>query len=253
MILYPAIDLREGRCVRLRQGEAAEQTIYGNDPVAVAQRWVAESAEWLHIVNLDGAFDGALRPEVAGARLPISLLCLRDIAAAVDVPIQFGGGVRSIADIEVLLTLGASRVILGTIAVEQPELVSEAIDRFGQERVAVAIDARDGWVATHGWQQTSHVAAIELGRQMAQRGVRIVIYTDIARDGMLSGVNVSATAGLAVQTGLQVIASGGVSSIEDVRELCQVASLGIAGVIIGRAIYTGDVRLADAIAVTKET
>ncbi len=251
MILYPAIDLREGRCVRLRQGEAAEQTIYGDDPVAVAQRWVQEGAEWLHIVNLDGAFDGALRPEPSDARLSVNLLRLRDIAAAVDVPTQFGGGVRSLADIEMLLNLGASRVILGTIAVERPELVSEAIDCFGQEQVAVAIDARDGWVATHGWQQTSHVSAIDLGRQMAQRGVTIVIYTDIARDGMLSGVNVSATAALATQTGLQVIASGGVSSIDDVRGLCQVASLGIAGVIIGRAIYTGDVRLADAIAVAK--
>jgi phosphoribosylformimino-5-aminoimidazole carboxamide ribotide isomerase len=252
MILYPAIDLRQGSCVRLRQGEAADQTVYGDDPVAMAQRWVQEGAEWLHTVNLDGAFDGVLRPDANVAALPTNLLRLRDMAAAVDVPIQFGGGVRSLADIELLLSLGASRVILGTIAVEQPELVSEAIEWFGQERIAVAIDARDGWVATHGWQQTSHVAAIELGRQMAQRGVRIVIYTDIARDGMLSGVNVSATAALATQTGLQVIASGGVSSIDDVRDLCQVASLGISGVIIGRAIYTGDVRLAEAIAVTKE-
>jgi len=252
MILYPAIDLREGRCVRLRQGEAAEETVFGDDPVAMARRWVDEGAEWLHTVNLDGAFDGALRSEAMGAGLPVNLLRLRDIAAAVDVPVQFGGGVRSLADIEMLLALGASRVILGTIAVEQPELVSEAVERFGQQRVAVAIDARDGWVATHGWQQTSHVTAIELGRRMAQRGVKTAIYTDIARDGMLSGVNVSATASLATQTGLQVIASGGVSSIDDVRALCQVASLGIAGVIIGRAIYTGDVRLADAIAAAKE-
>ena len=253
MILYPAIDLRHGRCVRLRQGEAAEQTIYADDPVAVAQRWVGEGAEWLHIVNLDGAFDGALRPKVTGTGLPVNLLRLRDIAAAVDVPIQFGGGVRTLADVDVLLNLGASRVILGTVAVEQPELVSEAVEWFGQERVAVAIDARDGWVATHGWQQTSHVAAVELGRQMAQRGVRIVTYTDIARDGMLSGVNISASAALATQTGLAVIASGGVSSVDDIRELCLVASLGIVGVIIGRAIYTGDLRLADAIAVAQET
>jgi phosphoribosylformimino-5-aminoimidazole carboxamide ribotide isomerase len=253
MILYPAIDLRHGRCVRLRQGEAAEQTIYADDPVAVAQRWVGEGAEWLHIVNLDGAFDGALRPKVTGTGLPVNLLRLRDIAAAVDVPIQFGGGVRTLADVDVLLNLGASRVILGTVAVEQPELVSEAVEWFGQERVAVAIDARDGWVATHGWQQTSHVAAVELGRQMAQRGVRIVTYTDIARDGMLSGVNISASATLATQTGLAVIASGGVSSVDDIRALCLVASLGIVGIIIGRAIYTGDLRLVDAIAVAQET
>lgn len=252
MIVYPAIDLREGRCVRLQQGEAAEQTVYGDDPVAVACRWVDEGAEWLHTVNLDGAFDGALRPETGGPDLPINLLRLRDIVAAVDVPVQFGGGVRSLADIEMLLVLGASRVILGTVAVEQPELVSEAVERFGQQRVAVGLDARDGWVATHGWQQTSHLTAVELGRQMAQRGVETAVYTDIARDGMLSGVNVSATVSLATQTGLQVIASGGVSSVDDIRELCQVASMGIAGVVIGRAIYTGDVRLAEAIAATRE-
>ena len=252
MIVYPAIDLREGRCVRLRQGEAAEQTVYGDDPVAMARRWVNEGAEWLHTVNLDGAFDGALRAEAGDPGLPINLLCLRDIVAAVDVPVQFGGGLRSLTDIEMLLTLGASRVILGTVAVEQPDLVSEAVERFGKQRIAVGLDARDGWVATHGWQQASHLTAIELGRHMAQRGVETVIYTDIARDGMLSGVNVSATASLARQTGLQVIASGGVSSVDDIRELCEVASTGIVGVIIGRAIYTGDVRLAEAVAATRE-
>ena len=167
MILYPAIDLREGRCVRLRQGEAAEQVVYADDPVAVAHRWVDGGAEWLHIVNLDGAFDGVLRPQTADARLPVNLRRLRDIAAAVPVPIQFGGGVRSLNDIEMLLGLGASRIMLGTVAVEQPELISKAVERFGQEQVAVAIDARDGWVATHGWQQTSRLSAVELGRHMA--------------------------------------------------------------------------------------
>jgi phosphoribosylformimino-5-aminoimidazole carboxamide ribotide isomerase len=222
MIVYPAVDLRAGQCVRLRQGEAAEQTVYDDDPVAVARRWVAEGAEWLHIVNLDGAFDGMLRPESEGLSLPANLV-----------------------------RLGASRIILGTIAVEQPELVSAAVERFGQPQIAVGLDARDGLVATHGWQQTSHLTAVDLGRQMAQRGIETVIYTDIARDGMLSGVNVSATASLAMQTGLQVIASGGVSSIEDVRALCEVAPIGIAGVIIGSAIYTGDVRLPEAIAAAR--
>jgi phosphoribosylformimino-5-aminoimidazole carboxamide ribotide isomerase len=251
MIVYPAVDLRAGQCVRLRQGEAAEQTVYDDDPVAVARRWVAEGAEWLHIVNLDGAFDGMLRPESEGLSLPANLVRLGDIIAAVDVPVQFGGGVRSLDDIAMLLELGASRIILGTIAVEQPELVSAAVERFGQPQIAVGLDARDGLVATHGWQQTSHLTAVDLGRQMAQRGIETVIYTDIARDGMLSGVNVSATASLAMQTGLQVIASGGVSSIEDVRALCEVAPIGIAGVIIGSAIYTGDVRLPEAIAAAR--
>jgi phosphoribosylformimino-5-aminoimidazole carboxamide ribotide isomerase len=251
VIVYPGVDLREGQCVRLRQGEAAEQTVYGENPVAMARRWAAEGAEWLHVVNLDGAFDGALRPEGEGSSLPVNLLRLRDIAAAVEVPIQFGGGVRSLRDIDLLLDMGASRVILGTIAVEQPEIVSAAVERFGRRRIAVGLDARDGLVATHGWQQTSHLTAVELGRQMAQRGIETVIYTDIARDGMLSGVNISATASLATQTGLQVIASGGVSSIDDIRGLCEVASMGVAGVIIGRAIYTGDVRLPEAIATAK--
>jgi phosphoribosylformimino-5-aminoimidazole carboxamide ribotide isomerase len=251
MIVYPAIDLREGQCVRLRQGQAAEQTVYGDDPVAVARRWVDEGAEWLHIVNLDGAFDGVLRAE-RGTSLPVNLTCLRDIVASVDVPVQFGGGVRSLADIDLLLGLGVARVILGTVAVEQPELVSNAMTRFGREHIAIGLDARDGLVATHGWQQTSHLTAVDLGRHMAQRGIDTVIYTDIARDGMLGGVNVSATATLAIQTGLQVIASGGVSSLEDIRALCEVASMGVAGVIIGSAIYRGDVRLPEAIAAAKE-
>jgi len=252
MIVYPAIDLHAGRCVRLRQGEAAEETIYGDDPVAVAHRWASEGAEWLHIVNLDGAFDGMLRLEETGTGGAISLGCLGRIVDAVEVPVQFGGGVRSLADIDVLLDLGVSRVILGTVAVEQPELVSEAVTRFGRRRVAVGLDARDGLVTTHGWQQTSHLTAVDLGRHMAQRGIETVIYTDIARDGMLSGVNVSATASLATQTGLQVIASGGVSSIDDVRALCEVASMGVAGVIIGSAIYKGHVHLPEAIAAAKE-
>jgi phosphoribosylformimino-5-aminoimidazole carboxamide ribotide isomerase len=250
MIVYPAIDLHAGRCVRLRQGEAAEETIYGDDPVAVARRWVSEGAEWLHIVNLDGAFDGMLRSAEEG--MPVNLSCLGSIAAAVDVPLQFGGGVRSLDDIDLLLDLGVSRVVLGTVAVEQPELVSEAVTRFGRQRIAAGLDARDGLVATHGWQQTSHLTAVDLGRHMAQRGIETVIYTDIARDGMLSGVNISATASLATQTGLQVIASGGVSSIDDVRALCEVASMGVAGVIIGSAIYRDDVRLSEAIAAAKE-
>jgi phosphoribosylformimino-5-aminoimidazole carboxamide ribotide isomerase len=204
----------------------------------------------LHIVNLDGAFAGTLHGTPGTDELSVNLRRLRDIAAAVDVPIQFGGGPRSLDDIELLFGLGATRVILGTVAVRQPNIVSQAIERFGPDRIAVSIDARDGMVTTHGWQQASGVTSISLGREMQQRGVRWVTYTDISRDGMLSGVNVSATATLAAQTGLQVIASGGVASIDDIQALRQVESYGIGGVIIGKALYTGAVDLAEAIAVS---
>jgi phosphoribosylformimino-5-aminoimidazole carboxamide ribotide isomerase len=252
MIVYPAIDLRRGLCVRLRQGEPTEETVYGDDPVACALRWEQAGAEWLHVVNLDGALAGALQLG-HNAELPINLRCLRDIAAAVQIPVQFGGGVRTLSDVQTVLDLGASRAILGTVAVRQPELISEAIERFGRQRIAVGLDARDGVVLTHGWQQASHVTAVDLAREMAQRGVQTVIYTDISRDGMLSGVNVSATAMLAMQTGLRVVASGGVGSLDDIDALLQAASTGIEGVIIGRALYTGAVMLEEAIAIAKET
>ena len=253
VIVYPAIDLRRGKCVRLIQGEPDAETVYGNDPLEIARQWTDAGARWLHIVNLDGAFAGALRSRHKTDELPthassLNLRRLRDIAAEVDVPIQFGGGLRTLKDVELVLALGAQRVILGTVAVRQPERVSEAIERFGAEHIVVGIDARDGMVAMSGWQEMSHVAAIELGRQMRQRGVEWVVYTDISRDGMLSGVNVSATAALAVQTGLRVIAAGGVASLEDIRAVKEVESSGVAGVIIGKALYTGDVDLEQAVA-----
>jgi phosphoribosylformimino-5-aminoimidazole carboxamide ribotide isomerase len=249
VIVFPAIDLRRGKCVRLIQGEPEAETVYGEDPLAVAHEWAASGARWLHIVNLDGAFAGSLQSGQKGGELPLNLCCLRDIASEVDIPIQFGGGVRTFRDVERILNLGVQRVILGTVAVRRPERVSAAIARFGPERIVVGIDARNGMVATSGWQEMSRVTAIELGRQMQQRGVKWVVYTDISRDGMLSGVNVSATATLAVQTGLQVIASGGVASLEDIRAVKEVESSGVAGVIVGKALYTGDVDLRRAIVV----
>jgi len=249
MLVFPAIDLRRGKCVRLRQGEPGAETVYGDDPVAVARRWGAMGAEWLHVVNLDGAFAGALQAGQGTEDLPINLQRLRDIAAAVDLPIQFGGGLRSLDDVELLFNLGARRAILGTVAVQQSDLISEAIDRYGPDRIAIGIDARDGVATTHGWQQMSSVTAVDLGREMSQRGVEWVIYTDISRDGMLSGVNRSATASMAMQTGLRVIASGGVASIEDIHALRKVQANGVAGVIIGKALYTGNIDLAQAIAV----
>jgi phosphoribosylformimino-5-aminoimidazole carboxamide ribotide isomerase len=244
MIVFPAIDLRQGRCVRLRQGRAEDETVYDDDPAAVARRWVAQGAEWLHVVNLDGAFGQA----ASQRSRPINLQRLEEIHAAVpQTPIQFGGGVRSLSDMQIALGLGAARVILGTVAVQNPDLVAEAIGRFGAERIVIGIDARDGQVATHGWLETSEVTAIALGRAMRARGVRRAVYTDIARDGMLTGVNVEATAHLARETGLAVIASGGVASLEDLRRL--EARGNIEGVIIGQALYTGTLSLRDAIRV----
>lgn len=244
MIVFPAIDLRRGRCVRLRQGRAEEETVYDEDPVAVAHGWVAQGAEWLHVINLDGAFD---EPE-STAKLPINLQRLQAIRAAVpETPIQFGGGVRSMADVEASLKYGATRVIMGTVAVQSPEIVTGALRCFGAERIVVGIDARDGKVATHGWRQISDVTAEALGQAMYDQGVTRVVYTDIARDGMLTGVNAAATAALARATGLQVIASGGVASLADVARLLAQGDADIEGVIIGQALYTGKVSLPEAI------
>ncbi len=241
MIVFPAIDLRAGRCVRLRQGRPSEETVYDADPAAAAQRWVAQGAEWLHVVNLDGAFAG---DEASPPSLPINLQRLAEIREAVPgTPIQFGGGIRSLAAVELALNLGATRVVIGTAAVLRPELLAEAVVRFGAERIVAGIDAREGRVATHGWQQTSDVAAEVLGREVRRRGVLRAVYTDISRDGMLSGVNVEATAALARVTGLRVIASGGVASLDDVRRLLPHAAAGIEGVIVGQALYAGAVSL----------
>ncbi len=247
MIIFPAIDLRRGCCVRLTQGAPEAETVYGDDPVAMAQRWQAAGAVWLHLVNLDGALN-ADHTAARSSDLSINLCMLRDIVASTRLLVQFGGGIRTIEDVELALRLGATRVILGTAALRQPELISQAIARFGAPCIGVGLDARDGWVATHGWQQTSVVRAGELGQAMRQRGAEWAVYTDIARDGMLSGVNAAATATLARQTGLQVIASGGVASLDDVRRVRQTGGDGVIGLIVGKALYTGAVDLAQAIA-----
>ncbi len=249
MVVFPAIDLRRGKCVRLLQGAPDAETVYCDDPVAMARQWESIGARWLHVVNLDGAFAGSL--ETDERDLPVNLRALRQMAQVVNVPIQFGGGVRTLEDVELLLRLGATRVVMGTVAVRQPELVSAAIERFGPQKVIVGIDARDGRVATHGWQEISTITAVNLGREMHQRGVEEVIYTDISRDGTLGGVNVSATALLALQTGLRVIASGGVASLDDIRALKEVEEDGVVGVVIGKALYTGAINLTQAIAVAE--
>jgi phosphoribosylformimino-5-aminoimidazole carboxamide ribotide isomerase len=247
VIVLPAIDLRGGQVVRLRQGRADKQTVYDDDPAGVARRWVTQGAEWLHVVNLDGAL-GSSAPE--GDEMPsaVNLQHLQRIRSAVpQAAIQFGGGLRTLEDIQMALEMGATRTVLGTAAVRRPELVTEAVQRFGADRVCLALDARQGLVYTHGWLQTSEVTAEALGHSMSERGVRHAIYTDIARDGMLDGVNVEATAALARATGLRVIASGGVATLEDISRLRAEEQSGIAGVIVGQALYSGALSLPDAL------
>jgi phosphoribosylformimino-5-aminoimidazole carboxamide ribotide isomerase len=230
----------------LQQGRPEDETVFGDDPVAIALRWVAEGAEWLHIVNLDGAFGQAVSPSQQH-ELPINLQRLADISGALPgTSIQFGGGIRSVSDIQRVLDLGATRVILGTAVVHEPGLVADAIQSFGPNRIVAGIDAREGKVATHGWQRTASLAAAEVGVKMGGLGVMRAVYTDIARDGMLAGVNVDATVAFARATGLRTIASGGVSSLADVKRVKEAAEDRVEGVIIGRALYAGAVALRDA-------
>lgn len=236
MEVIPAIDLRAGRCVRLYQGDYGRETVYAQDPVAVALEWQRQGATRLHVVDLDGAAQGR----------PANLDAINAILGQLTIPAQVGGGVRDAVTADTLLAAGAGRVVLGTAAVEDPALVQRLCQRHGSQRVVVAIDAREGMVATRGWRETTAVSALTLAQAMAALGVCRLLYTDIARDGTLSGPNVAATAELARQTGLAVLASGGVSSLEDIRQL---AEAGVEGVILGRALYTGAIKLAEALAV----
>ncbi len=234
--VYPAIDLRRGRVVRLKQGDPDRETAYADDPLPVARRWRRAGAEWLHVVNLDGAF---------GERSRANLEALERILAHMpELRVQFGGGLRDLDGVERALTLGVRRVVLGTAAVQNPTLVEAALETFGPQRVAIGIDARDGEVQTHGWQQDASVTALELAQCWAARGIRWLIFTDVARDGMERGLNLEATVHLARATGLNVIASGGVSSLADVRRTYEA---GLNGVIIGRALYEGQIALEDAV------
>ncbi|MBI5957485.1 MAG: 1-(5-phosphoribosyl)-5-[(5-phosphoribosylamino)methylideneamino]imidazole-4-carboxamide isomerase [Chloroflexi bacterium] len=230
MIVYPAIDLRQGRVVRLVYGDPSRETVHSDDPKATAERWKTAGAPWLHVVNLDGALGEAT----------LALDTLRALAE-VGLPVQFGGGLRSLDDAQKALDGGAARVVLGTMIVNDPDLAGIAVQRFGAEAVTVALDAKGDQVATHGWQQVSAWTPVELGQRLAALGVRHALYTDVSRDGDLSGVNVDATARLARETGLAVIASGGVSSLEDIRALRETNV--IAGVVIGKALYTGAITL----------
>jgi phosphoribosylformimino-5-aminoimidazole carboxamide ribotide isomerase len=241
MILFPAIDLKDGACVRLLRGDMDKATVFNDDPGAQAASFVAAGAEWLHIVDLNGAFAGA--PVNADAVASI-------LAATAGVPAQLGGGIRDLATIERWLDAGIARVILGTAAVKQPALVIEACRNF-PDRVTVGIDARGGRVAVEGWAEESDLAAVDLARRFEDAGVAAVIYTDIDRDGAMQGVNAEATAALARAVGMPVIASGGVSSLADLQRLKSFEEDGIVGVISGRAIYDGRLDLAAALAVLR--
>lgn len=236
MRIYPAIDLRNGKCVRLTEGCFDKETVFSNSPAAMAAKWQGAGAEYLHVVDLDGAVAGVIR----------NMEAIKSILAAVNIPVQLGGGIRSMENIENWLNIGISRVILGSAAVRNPQLVAEACQRY-PGRIAVGIDARDGYVAVDGWEKNSNMKAAELARQMADYGVAAIIFTDISRDGTLSGVNVETTAEIAACSGVPVIASGGVASLEDIRRLLPYAKKGISGCIVGKAIYTGALQLEEAI------
>ena len=237
MKIYPAIDILEGKAVRLKQGQKAEATVYG-DPLEMAAKWVSKGAEWLHVVDLDGAFLGKLK----------NLDLLREMAAAVPLAkIQVGGGIRSRALLDSLLDAGIQRVILGTAAAQDPDFVEEALREYPQN-VAIGIDALDGIVRVSGWTQNSNIRAVALAKRLQELGARLVIYTDISRDGVLDGPNVQAVREMLDNTDLSVIASGGVSAIADVRHLAELDHPRLDGVIIGKAIYEGVIQLEEALA-----
>lgn len=240
MIVFPAIDLKNGECVRLIKGDFSKKTVYNNSPEEVAYQWEMQGAEFLHIVDLDGALAGE----------PRNLAVIKNILNCVNIPLELGGGIRSIATIEKVLGYGVSRVILGSIAVQNKNMVIEACKVYG-EKILVGIDAKDGIAAIDGWGVSSNVSAIELAKRLADVGAKTIIYTDISRDGTLTGVNIAETVKLAEESGVHIIASGGVSSLDDIKKLKEQESKGIIGVIIGKALYEGALSLTEAIEVSR--
>jgi phosphoribosylformimino-5-aminoimidazole carboxamide ribotide isomerase len=241
MIIFPAIDLKDGLCVRLMQGDPERVTVYGRDPAAMAERWAQEGAQWLHVVDLDGAFSQSPKNRDAVAA----------IVKTLDIPVQVGGGIRTLANIADYLEMGVRRVILGTVALRDPDLVAEACRRYPR-RVALGIDARDGMVAVEGWQEATSTDVRALVERYLPLDLAAIIYTDIHRDGMSTGVNVDATRRLLEFAACPVIASGGVATLQDIQELVPLVPLGLEGVIVGRALYNGNVRLAEALTWVRE-
>ncbi|MEI6306325.1 MAG: 1-(5-phosphoribosyl)-5-[(5-phosphoribosylamino)methylideneamino]imidazole-4-carboxamide isomerase [Deltaproteobacteria bacterium] len=241
MIIIPAIDLKDGKCVRLEQGLMDRDTVFNDNPAAQALEWQHQGGEMLHIVDLDGAFAGEPRNKNA----------IESIVKSISIPAQLGGGIRDLATIESYLSLGLSRVIIGTAAQRNPELVVEACAKF-PGRIVVGIDAKNGMVAVQGWAEVTDITAVELASKFEGFGVSAIIYTDISRDGMLQGPNIEATKALAEAISIPVIASGGVSSLNDIKNLIVIESSGVNGVITGKAIYTGAIKLAEAVALTRK-
>ena len=236
MLLIPAIDLKDGKCVRLRQGRMEDETVFGDDPVAVAQRWVEAGARRLHMVDLNGAFAGE----------PVNAAVIRSVAEAFpDLPIQVGGGIRDEETVQAYLDAGVQYAIIGTKAVSAPHFVNDLCAEF-PGHIIVGLDAKDGKVAIDGWSKLSHHSVIDMAQRFEDDGVEAIVFTDIGRDGMMSGVNVESTVGLAQAIRIPVIASGGITTIDDIRALCKVADEGIMGAITGRAIYEGTLDLAEA-------
>ncbi len=233
MIVYPAVDIKGGKCVRLAQGQFNRETVYSDDPLDAALKWEKAGARYLHVIDLDGARTGKPQNIAAISRMSVNL----------GIPVQVGGGIRSIETIEIILCKGIQRIILGTSAVRDQELVKKALKDFGSS-IVIAIDAREGMVAIDGWAKTSEFTAVGFAKKMEDLGAKVIIYTDISKDGMLSGPNLRAMEEMTKAVGIEVIAAGGVSSVDDVRNL---KDAGLSGVIIGKALYTGDIDLAEAI------
>lgn len=238
MILYPAIDMKDGKCVRLLQGRFDNVTVYSENPVDMALKWEGMGAGYLHVVDLDGARLGK----------PKNLPIVSEIASRLGIPVQLGGGIRDMKTIETILAKGIERVILGTSAVKNPELVKEALKEYGN-RIVIGIDAKDGRVAIEGWEKTSDFTAVDFAKKMRDLGASTIIYTDIATDGMLAGPNLKAMEEMVAATGIDIIASGGVSKLEDIKNLKET---GVAGAIIGKALYTGNIDLKEALEAAKD-
>ncbi len=237
MIIIPAIDLRGGRCVRLTQGQASAETVYSENPVAVAKQWYEAGAEMIHIVNLDGAMN---LDDSKNIRV------MSDILYQINLPIQFGGGVRALDEVQRLDDLGVTRIVVGTAAIENPQLLQALLDDFGST-IVVGIDAREGKVALRGWQKTADMTAVDLALKVADMGVERIVYTDIARDGMLSGINLEATREIAERSGLKVTASGGVATLDDIYAVKELEEFGVDSLIIGKALYEGVFTLEEAL------
>lgn len=240
MRLYPAIDLKEGKCVRLLQGRMEDATVFNDDPAAQALTWQTTGAEYLHLVDLDGAFK----------KSPQNKEAVKAILAAVEIPVQLGGGVRDEDTLEMYFHLGVSRLIIGTAAAKDPLFVKRACQRY-PGKIAVGLDARNGYVAVNGWAETSAIAAVDLAREFEDSGVAAIIFTDISRDGMQTGPNLEATAELAARVEIPIIASGGFADMQDIRNLLQYGERGIEGAILGRSIYTGAIDLREALALVR--